>query len=76
MKTFTSVLAALIVAPILLIGGCTVMLSMSMAEDERTVRRCMAQSSRTRRQCERALYRATQVELDEALNELGKAMGR
>ena len=61
MKTFTSVLSALIVAPILLIGGCTVLsLIAGMVQTESTIRHCMAQSPRTYTQCENALLRANE----------------
>ena len=74
MKNFISVLAALIVAPILLIGGCTVMMSMSMAEGEREIRRCMAQGY-SRNQCSAARLNESVDELNDSLNELGKTLG-
>ena len=74
MKTFTSVLAALIVAPILLIGGCTVMFSLSAAETERETRRCMAQGY-DRSTCLSAQLEQSTTELNDALNDLGKTLG-
>ena len=75
MKTFVSVLAAGILAPILLFAGCTVMLSFSMAEGERETRKCMA-SGLSRSQCERAQWEQANKELNDELNELGRAMGK
>ena len=74
MKNFVSVLAALVIAPILLIGGCTVMMSLSMAEGERETRRCMAKGY-TRSQCTTARLKQSTDELNDALNDLGKTLG-
>ena len=75
MKTFLSVLAAGILAPILLFAGCTVMLSFSMAEGERETRKCMA-SGLSRSQCASARFKQSTDEFNDALNDLGRAMGK
>lgn len=74
MKNFVSVLAALVMAPILLIGGCTVMFSLSAAETERETRRCMARGY-SRSTCVSAQLKQSTDELNDALNELGETLG-
>ena len=74
MKNFVTVLSALVIAPILLIGGCTVLMSISMAEGEREIRQCMAQGY-SRSACSSARLQQSTAELNDSLNELGKTLG-
>ena len=75
MKTFASVLAAAVIAPILLFGGCAVLLTFSMAETERETRECMARGI-SRSRCTSMLYQQSSNELNDSLNELGRSMGK
>ena len=75
MKTFLSVLAAAVLAPILLFGGCAVLLSFSMAEGERETRECMARGL-SRSRCTSLRFQKSTRELNDSLNELGEALGK